>query len=162
PFGDAAHAAHGPLEEDGMLVQAHDEQLASAGRVLRHPDVVVLPGGVQGLDGALHVAVAQRPAGRESALIEHLLAVDPAEAAGVSRSVSSSSPSRRCTSLSRIVTIWAMCSRVSGWNTMTSSSRFRNSGLKVLLISSLTFSAIFSKVARVSGWEKPRALPLTM
>ena len=63
-----------------MLVQAHDEQLASAGRVLRHPDVVVLPGGVQGLDGALHVAVAQRPAGRESALIEHLLAVDPAEA----------------------------------------------------------------------------------
>src|SRR5213079_1003400 len=84
------------------------------------------------------------------------------EAAGVSRSVSSSSPSRRCTSLSRIVTIWAMCSRVSGWNTMTSSSRFRNSGLKVLLISSLTFSAILSKVARVSGCEKPRALPLTM
>src|SRR2546423_13227584 len=40
-----------------------------------------------------------------------------------------------------------MCSRVSGWNTMMSSSRFRNSGLKVLLISSLTFSASFEKMA---------------
>ena len=61
-----------------------------------------------------------------------------------------------------MTTICAMCSRVSGWNTMTSSSRFKNSGLKVLLISSLTFSAIFSNVARVSGWEKPSAFPLTM
>ena len=48
-----------------------------------------------------------------------------------------SSPRRRCTSLSRIVTICAMCSLASGWNTMTSSSRFRNSGLNTFFISSL-------------------------
>src|SRR2546426_12844169 len=34
---------------------------------------------VQGLDGALHVAVAQRLARGEAALLDRLLAVDPAE-----------------------------------------------------------------------------------
>src|SRR5207244_13396021 len=69
----------GPLDADGALVQAHDEDLAPAGGVLRHPDVVVLARRVQGLDGALHVAVAQRLARSEAALLDRLLAVDPAE-----------------------------------------------------------------------------------
>src|SRR5947209_5604354 len=43
-----------------------------------------------------------------------------------------------------------MCSRVSGWKTITSSSRFRNSGLKTFLSSSRTFSAHgFRKRARI-------------
>src|SRR5438034_11420370 len=48
-------------------------------RVLRHPDLVVLARRVQGLDGALYVAVAQRLARGEAALLDRLLAVDPAE-----------------------------------------------------------------------------------
>ncbi len=78
-LGQAAHAAHGPLEEDGALVQPHHEDLAPPGGVLRHAHVVELAHGVQGLDGTLHVAVTQRPAGREGALIEHLLTLDPAQ-----------------------------------------------------------------------------------
>src|SRR6266705_2290743 len=78
-LGDAAHAAHGPLDKDGALVQPHDEELAPARGVLRHPDVVVLARRVQGLDGALHVAVAQRLARGEAALLDRLLAIDPAE-----------------------------------------------------------------------------------
>src|SRR2546422_8689293 len=57
-LGDAAHAAHGPLDEDGALVQAHDEELAPAGGVPRHPDVVGLARRREGLDGALPGAVA--------------------------------------------------------------------------------------------------------
>ena len=76
--------------------------------------------------------------------------------------MSSSSPRRFCTSRRMIATICPMCSRVSGWKTIVSSSRFKNSGLKVLLISSLTFSAMRSNEARLSGWAKPRLFPFTM
>src|SRR5207249_8276123 len=45
--------------------------------VLRHAHVVVLARGVERLDGALHVAVAEGPAGGEAALVQHLLRVQP-------------------------------------------------------------------------------------
>ena len=41
-------------------------------------------------------------------------------------------------------TIWVTSSRVSSLNTITSSIRFRNSGRKLFLSSSVTFSFIFS------------------
>ena len=86
------------------------------------------------------------------------------DAASVSLSVSSSSPSRFCTSLSMTATIWAMCSFDSGWKTMTSSRRFRNSGLKTWLSSSFTFSWMRSKFAAASPPPdvKPSPLPLVM
>ena len=45
---------------------------------------------------------------------------------------------------------------------MTSSSRFRNSGLNTLFISSLTFSCIFSKLPLTSAPWKPSVLPCMM
>ena len=41
---------------------------------------------------------------------------------------------------SMMPTIWAMCSFASGWKTITSSRRFRNSGLNTCWSSSFTFS----------------------
>src|SRR2546428_9400753 len=233
-----AHAAQRPLDEDGALAHLHDQQLAACPLGLLDPHVVVLPRGVQRLDGPLDVGVAYGPAGDEPALLEHLLALQATEPedpdrvgrngrrrrslalrargtrgehdrtheddegaladhafepesarnpsrslsgatstsisspransptrifsesgsstyfwiarfsgrapkcssqprstrksvpAGVNRSVSSSSPTRFCTSRSRIATIWVICSRVSGRNTMTSSRRLRNFGVR--------------------------------
>ena len=55
-------------------------------------------------------------------------------------------------------TICAMCSRLSGWKTMTSSSRLRNSGLKTFPISSFTFADIVSNEEAASWVWKPRLL----
>ena len=55
-----------------------------------------------------------------------------------------------------------MCSLASGWNTITSSSRFRNSGLNTLFISSFTFSCILSKLPASSPPWKPSDLPFVM
>jgi hypothetical protein len=55
-----------------------------------------------------------------------------------------------------------MCSRLSGWKTMMSSNRFRNSGLNTLFISSLIRSCIFSKLARESAVWNPSVLPCMM
>ena len=48
-------------------MDAHDEELASAGRVLLGADVVELAGGVERLNGALDVTVPKGLAGREPA-----------------------------------------------------------------------------------------------
>ncbi len=81
-------------------------------------------------------------------------------AAGVSRMASS--PTRFCTSRTRMVTTWAMCSLASGWKTMMSSIRFRNSGLNVRWISSLILSCILSNEVLKSCPWKPSVLPCMM
>ena len=78
------------------------------------------------------------------------------------RTESSSSDSRFRTSCRRMETICRMWSRCSGWKTMMSSTRLRNSGLKTCCNSSFTFSAIRSKLALKSGAVKPSDLFFAM
>src|SRR2546430_17240088 len=78
-LGQLAHAAHRPLDQHRSLAQADDQQLAAVGHGFIDADVVVLAGGVEGLDGALHVAVPEGPARDAAALPQPPRSVEPAE-----------------------------------------------------------------------------------
>src|SRR5207245_11373451 len=79
-LADPAHSAQRPLDQDGALAHAHDEELPPPLLGLLGPHVVVLAGGVERLGGALDVAIPHRAAGSEAALLQHLAALHATEA----------------------------------------------------------------------------------
>ena len=70
PLGEPLHAADRPLHQLRALAHLYHEDVPAVGLRLEKLDVVELAARKQGLDGALHVPVVQRPPGNETAHLD--------------------------------------------------------------------------------------------